>query len=161
MTVNTARMAGRRTLKFSGLDDVLHDAEQVALQPGKTVGNWSVAQILEHLSKSIQAGFEGPEVRAPWFVRWIIAPMIRERMLSRGMPAGFALPKKMNHFMPGTDADVQHSLQNLRTWINRLKSDSPTVGHLAFGKLSHADWIRLHTRHGELHLSFIVPNPVP
>lgn len=158
MTVNTGKVIGRRTVKFGTLDELLQDAEQVSGRPGKAVGNWTVAQILDHLAKAIQAGFDGPEVRAPWFVRWLIAPAIKGRFLSRGMPAGFALPKELKHFMPGDDAAVDQSLQNLRTWISRLKSDCPPLGHPAFGKLSHADWIRLHIRHGELHLSFIVPD---
>jgi hypothetical protein len=31
----------------------------------------------------------------------------------------------------------------------------------AFGALTHEQWVQLHLRHAELHLSFVVPNDVP
>lgn len=157
MTIRTNSVVGRRALRFESLEDLKRDAEQVSSRPAKTLGNWSVSQIIDHLARSIQAGFDGPEVRAPWYVRYVIAPMIKPRMLAKGMPAGFNLPKKMSHFMPGDDANIARSLQDLQKWADRLQVDCPRFGHPAFGKLSHADWIRLHLRHGELHLSFIVP----
>lgn len=159
MTVKTDQVAGRRTLRFESLADVQRDAETVSWRPAKTLGNWSVSQIIDHLARSIQAGFEGPQVWAPWFVRYLIAPVIKPRLLSKGMPAGFNMPKKMTHFMPGDDPNLAVSLQELTNWVDRLKAECPPLGHPAFGKLSHADWIRLHIRHGELHLSFIVPEP--
>lgn len=155
--IKTSAVKGRRVLRFQDLDDVRRDAEDVASRPGRTLGNWSVAQILDHLANGIRAGFEGPEVNAPWYVRMIIAPLIRERMLAKGMPAGFSLPRQMLHFMPGEDATVETSLQSYRAWLHELKERSPHLRHPAFGRLSHADWIRLHLRHAELHLSFIVP----
>ena len=157
MTIKTSAVRGRRILRFESLDELQQEAERVASSPGKTLGNWNVAQILDHLARSIQASYYGPEVKAPWFVRMIIGPMIKSRFLSKGMPAGFSLPKQMAHFMPGDDPSLEVSLQELRTWLGRLKVNLPPLGHPAFGKLSHADWIRLHLRHGELHLSFVVP----
>jgi hypothetical protein len=74
------------------------------------------------------------------------------------MPAGFTLPRQMSHFMPGDDVQVATSLGKLRTWTERLKVECPPLQHPAFGQLSHVDWIRLHLRHAELHLSFIVPD---
>lgn len=157
MTVNTAAVQGRRTLKFESLDDLLRDAEQVSSRPARTLGNWSVAQIVDHLGKALQISFNGPQVCAPWHVRLILAPLIRPTMLSKGMPAGFSLPTRMTSFLPEVDPDLETVLQKLGMWLDRLKKEAPTFKHPAFGALSHADWIRLHLRHGELHLSFIVP----
>lgn len=157
MVIRTNALPERRALRFQTLDDVSRDAGDVASRPGRTLGNWTVARILDHLAISIRAGFDGPEVRAPWYVRMMIAPLIRERMLAKGMPAGFRLPRQLAHFMPGTDATVAGSLQALREWLGRLEGSCPQFGHPAFGRLSHADWIRLHLRHAELHLSFVVP----
>lgn len=155
--IKTAAVKGRRKLRFATFDDVIKDAEHIASVRCRTLGNWTVAQNIDHLGKSIQAGFEGPVVKAPWFVRWLIAPVIKRRFLTKGMPAGFALPKKMAHFMPGSDPATETALNNLRVWSQRLLTEVPANDHPAFGKLSHAEWIQLHLRHAELHLSFIVP----
>lgn len=158
MTIKTGKVTGRRQIRFEDLDLMQDYATSVSSRPGKTLGNWSVAQILDHLANSMRAAYEGPEVRAPWFVRLIIAPLIKPRFLSNGMPAGFALPKEMKHFMPDDDATTATALEKLRLWIDRLKKEAPSRAHPAFGRLTHADWIRLHLRHGELHLSFIIPD---
>jgi uncharacterized protein DUF1569 len=160
MTINTGSVKGRRTIRFEGLDDLQREAEFVASRPGKTLGNWSVAQIVDHLGKAIDASYNGPPVSAPWHIRLILAPLIRPGMLSKGMPAGFSLPGRMSHFLPDASPEMESSLQNLRNWLHRLKTEAPLLKHPAFGSLSHDDWIRLHLRHGELHLSFIIPgNP--
>ncbi len=155
--IKTAAVKGRRKLRFATFDDVIKDAEHIVSVPCRTLGNWTVAQNIDHLGKSIQAGFEGPVVKAPWFVRWLIAPVIKPRFLTKGMPAGFALPKEMAHFMPRSDPATELALTNLRVWSHRLQTELPPNGHPAFGNLSHAEWIQLHLRHAELHLSFIVP----
>ncbi len=157
MTIKTGAVAGRRVLKFENLDDLQREAERVASLPGKTLGNWSTAQIVDHLAKSIRATYDGPEVTGPWFVRMIVWPIIKSRMLAKGMPAGFSVPKKMAHFLPDNNPILEASLRDLRTWLGRLKTEAPRLGHPLFGKLSHRDWIRLHLRHGELHLSFVAP----
>ena len=157
--IKTAAVKGRRKLRFGSFDDVIKDVEQIASVSCRTLGNWSVAQNIDHLGKSIQAGFEGPAIKAPWFVRWLIAPVIKRRFLTKGMPAGFSLPKEMAHFMPGNDPATGLAIETLRTWTQRLQSERPKNGHPAFGDLSHEEWIQLHLRHAELHLSFIVPDP--
>lgn len=158
MTVSTGHVKGRRQLRFETLDDLRREAERVASCPGKTLGNWTVSQILDHLAKALRINFDGPEARAPWFVRRIIGPLVRNSMLNKGMTAGIAMPKQMSHFLPDADPQTEASLQEYRTQIERLKVTKPILAHAVFGPLSHEDWIRLHLRHGELHFSFIVPN---
>ena len=158
MTVTTSSVTGRRVLRFESLDELEQEARRVASQPGRTLGNWSTAQILDHLARSIQASFDGPEKKAPWLVRAVVAPLIRRRILTRGMSAGFALPQQLSHFLPDEDAATETALKKLQVWLARLNTETPTVAHPALGRLSHEDWIRLTLRHGELHLSFIVPD---
>lgn len=42
MAINTARVTGRRQLRFESLDAVLADAEYLASVPTRQLGNWSL-----------------------------------------------------------------------------------------------------------------------
>lgn len=158
MSVVTDRVQGRRSLRFESLDDILREAECVATHPGRTLGNWSVAEILDHLANSIRAAYEGPDARVSWMIRWILAPLIRSSVLNQPMRPGTSLPKVMSHFLPGDDPTTGESLEKLRTWIARMRTEKPPLEHPIFGKLSHDNWVKLHLRHAELHLSFILPD---
>ena len=59
MAVNTAEVVGRRTLHFSDFSQLLADAEFVATHPCRTIGNWSVGQILDHLAVGANCPFDG------------------------------------------------------------------------------------------------------
>ena len=157
--VNTAK-AKRRKLWFHSIDDLLSDLERVetAERNGKlwTTGNWSVGQILAHLSAWIEYGWDGyPIGSPPFFIKWILVRMVR-RYLRKGMPAGVRIPgidggTKGQDRMPTNEAFVR-----LRKALSRLQSgekalhDSP-----AFGSMSHENRIQLNLRHAELHLSFL------
>src|SRR5690242_4251000 len=117
MTIKTGSVKGRRTLRFESLDDLIREVEFVVSRPAKTLGNWSVAQIVDHMGKAIDASYNGPQLRAPWHVRLILAPLVLPGVLSKSMPAGFSLPARMARFLPDDQPDLQPSLEKLRAWI--------------------------------------------
>ncbi|MBM4075790.1 MAG: DUF1569 domain-containing protein [Planctomycetes bacterium] len=157
MTVNTKSVSGRRELKFRSLDEAWKDAEHLCENTIKTLGNWTLPQIIDHLARSIRNNFEGPPLKAPWFVRYLIGPMMKNGMLNVRMPSGFQLPANMKHFLPGDNPVLPTVLNDYKVWTNRLTKDAPTNVHPVFGKLKHEEWINLHLRHVELHLSFVIP----
>jgi hypothetical protein len=157
MSVDTKTVQGRRELHFKSFDEVLADAERLVTSPNtNALGNWSLNQLLMHLALTIHLSIDGINVRAPWYIR-LVGFFIRGRILRRGMPAGFKLPREREIGAFPSAASTQEALETLRKAIARLKTEKMTARHPAFGKLSHEQWVQLHLRHAELHLSFIIP----
>ena len=157
MTVNTASVAGRRSLRFNSIAEAIADAEAVLAKPFRTVGNWTAGQILDHLARTVRINFDGPHGLAPWFLRTFVAPFMRKKFVTAAMPAGFQFNSQMEPFRPDNNADAQAALSELRKQLTRLEREAPTAPHPFFGKMTHEEWIGLHLRHCELHLSFLVP----
>ena len=65
MTVNTKKVVGRRELRFHSLDDVLADLVALEGKPLKTLGNWSVGQLLAHLAVPMNGAIDGMKLSPP------------------------------------------------------------------------------------------------
>jgi len=154
--VSTKQVGGRRELRFSSLDEVLQDAERLAAGRVRELGNWSLGQVLMHLARSIDASVDGAAFRAPWPAR-LASRLFKKRILNGSMPAGFRLPQKVReHFEPG-ETSTEAGLKALREATARYLATDRRASHPLFGSLTESEWDRLHLRHAELHLSFIVP----
>jgi hypothetical protein len=152
--VNTKTVAGRRVLHFNSLDEVVVDATRLVSSPNtRMLGNWPLAQLLTHLATAINGSIDGISARAPWYVR-IAAPLIKRRLLTRGMPPGFRLPRQVEPAFFPSAASPQAALETFRSEVARTKNEMMSARHPVLGKLSHNEWNRLHLRHAELHLSF-------
>jgi hypothetical protein len=149
----------RRTVDYSTLEEVRLDAEALAAGPYATVGNWTFGQILEHLAQAMHASIDGFPFGAPWYMR-LVAPLVKNSVLTRRMKPGFKLPKAAASYLPSADATVEESLTRLVNGIERLEVETPNAPHPVFGKLAREEWIALHLRHSELHMSFVVPTNV-
>jgi hypothetical protein len=157
VAINTKAVQGRRTLHFTSLDEVVADAEKLVASPDtKMLGNWPLDQLLTHLAAAINGSIDGMPGQAPWFVR-LAAPLIKGHVLKRGMQAGFKLPKEVEpKFFPST-ASKDAALDTLRRAVARVQNERMTARHPAFGAMTHDEWMTVHLRHAELHLSFAVP----
>ncbi|HWB13255.1 MAG TPA: DUF1569 domain-containing protein [Pirellulales bacterium] len=157
IAVNTKSIQGRRTLQFISLDEMVADAEKVAASPDtKMLGNWPLDQLLTHLATAINGSIDGMSAQAPWFIR-LAAPLVKGRMLNRGMRAGFKLPREVESAFFPAAASKDAALDTLRRAVARLQNEKMTARHPVFGGLTHEEWTKLHLRHAELHLSFAVP----
>lgn len=160
MKVKTGHVGGRRSLHFNSIDDMLADAESLhrAEREGRLtlLGNWSLGQSFGHLSGWVRFGFEGTPLKPPWIVRLIFRPM-KSRMLYKPMRAGGNIPRVPGGTLATEPMTGDEGIDRMRKWFGRLKNESPTLPHIIFGPLSHDEWINLHLRHSELHLSFAVP----
>lgn len=162
MAVNTAQVSGRRKLHFADFSQLLADAEYVATHPCQTLGNWSVAQILDHLAVAANAPFDGLEgFKASWFTRHLIVPFIKNNLITKQMSAGFQIPREATSLIPQANASAQASLEKLRQALARFSTELPRYPHPVMGELAFQEWVALTLRHAELHLSFIVPTEVP
>jgi Protein of unknown function (DUF1569) len=148
----------RRDLYFTTLDDLLSDLERLAAGPVKTVGNWTFAQILEHLAQTFRCSIEGFHWKAPWLARVLIAPWMKNTLLTKPLKPGFQLPKRAAETMPSESVTTAAALTNLQTQIERYRHQSSRAAHPFLGNLAEQEWTSLHLRHSELHLSFVVPD---
>jgi len=156
MSVDSKVVRGRRDLKFTSLDDVLADAEKLASSPDTEVlGNWPLNHLFMHLASAMNKSIDGISFKPPWQYR-LLGFFIKGRILSRGMPPGFRLPKEAEARAYPAAPSVEDALETLRKAVDRVKTERMTVRHPVFGRLNHEEWTRFHLRHAELHLSFAV-----
>lgn len=147
----------RRSLQFTTLDEIRNDIETIAAGSYVTVGNWSFAQILDHLATSMTASLDGFPFRGSFFVRWFISPLFKNSLLTRPMKSGYRLPKKFESYLPSAECTVEEALPKVLAVIKRFDTEAPTADHPFIGKMASEEWMLLHIRHAELHLSFVVP----
>jgi hypothetical protein len=153
----TVEQTQRRSIEFTTLDEVRADIEALAAGSYVTVGNWSFAQILDHLGSSLIASIDGFPFKASWFVRWFVAPMIKNSILTNQMKPGFKLPKKFSSYLPSEECTMDEALPKVLAAIKRFDDEIPVADHPFFGKMASEEWMNLHVRHAELHMSFVVP----
>ena len=147
----------RRTLRFESLSDLRTDVEELAQAQVTTVGNWTFAQILDHLSRTMSASLDGFGFQAPWIIRVVAAPLIKNSFLTNPMKPGFRLPKRAGHMEPPADTRIDNALRKFFDALKRVEQETPTAAHPVFGQLALQEWTSLHLRHAEMHLSFVVP----
>jgi hypothetical protein len=150
-------MPQRRTLRFSSLDDMLADARQVVASPHTTTGQWTAAQILDHIARAIDCSLDGFGFSAPLWIRMLVRPF-RNGVLVRPMRAGFRLPRRGAVLLPQTAITLDDALARLETSAARLKTENAEQPHPVLGSLTPEEYRLLHLRHAELHLSFILPS---
>jgi hypothetical protein len=155
--VDSKGVRGRRPLQFRSLEDVVADAEMLVASPHvKTLGNWSLGQLLAHLAGAINVSIDGISVKVSWYRR-LLGPFLKGRIISKGMPPGIQLPKEREPVAFPKGVTAEEGLERLRKAVARCRQERMTVRHPVFGKLTHDEWNQLHLRHAELHLSFAVP----
>jgi hypothetical protein len=150
--------AARREVRYNSIDELLADAERLANGKFRTVGQWTYPQILDHLAKAFVASIDGFGFQAPWFARVLIAPFAKKSFLTKTMKAGFRLPKSAAAILPDSDLALPAALERLKQAIARYKQEPQRAPHPFLGMLTPDDYDRLHMRHSELHLSFMVPD---
>jgi hypothetical protein len=155
--VDTAKVAGRRPLKFNTLDDILADVERLNQGTVRAVGNWSPGQNLKHLAIVMNGCIDGIPFKAPFYIR-AVGWLMRNRFLKNPMPAGFDLPKAAAAEMVPGDISWDEGMQQFRTAFQRVKTEPQRHPHPVLGALTREQWDQLHCRHCELHLSFLVPD---
>jgi hypothetical protein len=155
MTVESAKVQRRRGLHFSNYDELLAEARSLASGPTRQLGNWSLGQICQHLAKAMDMAIDGPPYKPSLLLR-VVGPLVKKRVITRGMSPGFKLPKNAGSLIPQA-AETAAGLGALETAVARLERTPQRLPHFVFGPMTREEWDQLHFRHAELHLSFIVP----
>lgn len=156
--VDTKLVMNRRSLHYESLGEFLVDAQCLAQGTTQTLGNWTLAQIFDHVSRSLRVAVEGTDAWFPWPARCVLR-FARRKIMSRPMKPGFHVPRNLEQVLrPGEGLTADESLQNLHEAICRFQSASQLARHPAFGKLTRDEWQQLTLRHAELHMSFVIPD---
>ena len=157
MAVNSKTVQGRRSLEFKTLDEIVADAQRLvaAVPDTQTLGNWSLAHLLSHLAMTVNSSIDGFQVKAPFFIR-LIVPFFKKGALRNKMEPGIKLPNSAEAVAYPDSASPQIALEQLRKAIARTKQERMEAVHPAFGNMTHDEWVLLHLRHSEMHLSFAV-----
>jgi len=141
---------------FDSFDQLLAEVRSLNVRPTRQLGNWSLGQICEHLGIGMRECVEGDKIfTAPLWLR-VVGPWVRPRILKRGLPRGFQIPRGGERLIPPPVA-FEAGLATLEAGIATLKSSDRRIAHPVFGRMGLAEWDQFHFRHAELHLSFIVP----
>jgi hypothetical protein len=144
---------------FDSYADLLAEARLLADTPHHTLGNWSLAQILEHLARACAFAVDGTEMRPPWFVRWIARTFLKQRLLTKTLPAGFKVPNKhTDSLVADSTTDVAAALSHLEQQIRRCQEAEQLQPNPVLGQLTRQQWEQFNLRHAEMHLSFVVPD---
>lgn len=159
--VNAAKVKGRRVLRFETLDAALAEAERLlgAGAQVRTLANMLPAQAVEHLARWVDASVDGIQgLTTPPALLRRLAPLFKNAMLNRGLPAGAKLPQDVQaRFVPAPDQAPGPALAHYRAAIARFNSARSLAPSMLFGRLSREEWTKLHCRHAELHFSFQLP----
>ncbi|WP_435016291.1 DUF1569 domain-containing protein [Tundrisphaera sp. TA3] len=151
----------RRSLRFDGIEPMLVDVEALAAAERegtlRSFGNWTLGQSLNHLASWVDFAYTGLPIKLPFFVRWLVRPL-KKKMLAGPLRPGVKLPKTPGGTLATEVVPTDEGLAHLRQSFARLAAEPPTLPHPLFGRLTHDEWMALHLRHAELHLSFLHPD---
>lgn len=155
--IDTRRVTGRRSLRFNSVPEMLADAERLAAGPHRTLGNWTLGQILGHIANGLKMGVDGADQAAPWPVRVVVRTFFMKRMLQRGFRPGFKLPQRVARKIVPPPLETDEGLRRLRDAVDRWQREPQRAMHPLFGQITPEQWEQSQLRHAELHLSFVVP----
>ena len=146
-------MGERRVLDFASLDDVMTDVERL-LAGHRTVGQWTLGQILNHLRAAIRLTTKAPgSTSEPTREQAVF-----RRLFFRGgrFPEGLEVP--LPEMIPQADLDPHAEADSLRLAIGSYGSRiEPFPAHPRLGPLTGDEWNRFHCIHCAHHLGFAVP----
>jgi len=162
-TMDTRRVAGRRPVRLRTIDDLVAVVDQVtaatAAGKAKTLGNWSPAQILWHIGRLIELSFDGFPFRYRRGPEWItrLFRILAWRWLIRlAFRPGFRNPPEAATLEPESSVPFDVAAAYLKQQVARIRGGERMTKECSVeGPYSHEQWVYIHLRHAELHLSFL------
>jgi hypothetical protein len=161
--IDTGRVRNRRLVRLQTVDDLVAEAERVAAaevaSKVRPLGNWSPAQVLWHIGKLIEFSFDGFSWRYRRGPQWItrVFRFLAWRWLIRlAFRPGFRNPPEAAALEPPAGLFTDEAVAYLRRQIERIRHGERMTQEAAVeGPYSHEQWVYIHLRHAELHLSFL------
>src|SRR5262245_7349039 len=150
MPVDTGKVIDRRKLRFFTPEDmeadvaVLVDAERAGRL--KSLGNWSLGQVLNHLGSWVAFAHDGNPLKPPFVGRGIVG-FRKNKYLNEAMPAGVRIPGVKGGTVAWEPCTLDEGLAKFNAAWGRMKKEAPTLPNPLFGPMTHDEWIRLQLRH--------------
>jgi hypothetical protein len=157
MPIDTAKVTGRRTLHFATLADIEADLDDIAKKKVRALGNWTPGQIYQHLATSMNVAIDGADFTTAWPFRLIGRLFMKKRLQYKPMAPGFRLPNNAAKVLVPAPTDEKLGLENVRKALKRMQTETKRAPSPFLGELTREECDRIHCRHAELHLSFLVP----
>ncbi len=154
--IETKKVTDRRGLNFRSLDDIQADVEALDGSAIRTTGNWTAAQIVQHVADVITLSVDGFGFKLALLLR-VLGRLLRSHALSKPMRPGFNVPPAMRARLPSDQLPFEQAVASFRETIGRAKSERMTKASPLLGAMTHEEWEQLHCRHAEMHFSFIHP----
>jgi hypothetical protein len=151
-------VAERRLLSFASLDEIMPEVTRL-LQGHKTAGQWSLAQICNHLAmafNSVAGGVPvGQEATSPDDERERHAGIRQSFLALDRFPDGRISPPRL---VPGEGLDSYQEAASLADAVARfIAAEGRFPAHPRIGPLTKDEWVRFHCLHTAHHLGFVVP----
>jgi hypothetical protein len=138
------------------IDRIEAAAVQRKLRP---MGNWLAGQVFWHLARFIELscdGFPFRYRRGPAWVSRLLRFLSWRSLIRLALRPGFNNPAEAAVLEPPEEVEFQAAAAYLREQINRIAAGTPmTQAVSAEGPYARDQWIYVHLRHAELHLSFL------
>ena len=156
--INTARVTDRRELHFDSLAEIMADVEYLdSGDPPRAIGNWTPAQIVQHVTKFMSYSMDGFPVPKLGLPMRVLGRLMRKSALTKPMRPGYMFPKNFKFLAPDPHVSWEEAVDDLRAAIQRCGSQRMAEPSPILGSLTPEQWEQLHCRHAELHFSFIRP----
>jgi hypothetical protein len=160
--VDTSRVRNRRPVKLRTMADLLAEAERIVAAAGaghvRSLGNWSPAQVLWHIARLMEFSFDGFAWRYRRGPQWLTRPfrlLAWRWMIRLAFRPGFGNPPEAAALEPPA-VRLEEAAAALRRQLARLeRGERMTQESAVEGPYTHEQWVYIHLRHAELHLSFL------
>jgi hypothetical protein len=161
--IDTASVPNRRAVRLDTLDDLSAEVERVCAAAAaggvRPLGNWSAAQVFWHLARFVELSFDGFPFRYLRGIGWLtrLFRLLAWRWLIRlALRPGFRNPRYAAILEPDPAVTLDEAAAYFRRQIGRIRAgERMTQTCSSEGPYTHEQWLYIHLRHAELHLSFL------
>ena len=162
-TVDTRRVGERRPVRLPTLDELAREVERVAAAATagsvRPLGNWSPAQVLWHIGRLMELSFDGFPFRyrrGPTWVTRLFRLVAWRWLIALAFRPGFDNPPGAETLEPERSVSLEEATAYLKWQIARVRGgERMTQVCSDEGPYTQEEWVYIHLRHAELHLSFL------
>jgi Protein of unknown function (DUF1569) len=167
VTVDTGRIGGRRPIRLPTLDDLALEADRVVAAAAagsvRPLGNWSPAQVLWHIGRLMECSFDGFPFRyrrGPTWITRLFRLLAWRWLIALAFRPGFQNPPEAATLEPEPSVSLVEATAYLKRQIARVRAGERMTQECSVeGPYTHDQWVYIHLRHAELHLSFLAVGP--
>ena len=150
-------------VRLATLDDLTAEVEHITLAAAagkvRSLGNWSTAQAIWHIGKLIELSLDGFPFRYRRSPKWAVRAIRRlswRWLIALAFRPGFRNPPEAAVLEPDASLTLDAAAAYFRQQIARIRDGERMTQECSIdGPYSHEQWVYIHLRHAELHLSFL------